>query len=218
MNKNQLEENDLLNLEGHTSQVGIDQDFDLPFYYNLGSVIKFEGTFLFFVITLTVLSYVFLAASLQKIAKRLRLSNDWYGWVPILNLVLLLKIVKKPQSLIFLFFIPIIGFFFGIVIWMEVAAVLGKPRWLGVLVAIPFVNVFVILYLAYSGSSMRGLDASVATIKSVNGAFAYNSKIIEEKNVSREEDQVVNASQLEKDLQDLEKESLKVQEKKDKSN
>lgn len=217
MNNNQLGENNLLDIEEYTSQVGMDQDFELPFYYNLGSMFKLEGTFLFFAIILAVLSYAFLAVSLQKIARRLRASDDWYAWVPVLNLVLLLKIVKKPQSLIFLFFIPIVGFFFTMIVWMEIAVMLGKSKWLGILVAIPVVNVFVILYLAYSGNSMCKHDSNITTIKSINGAFAYNSKIIEEKKISsnKNEEQATNLSQLERDLQELEKEPSEIHKKED---
>ena len=118
------------------------QDLDLPFYYNPGDVLKFEGAFMTFFVISSVLSYLAIAVALQKIAKRLEIQDDWYAWVPVLNLILLLKIVKKPQSSVFLFFIPIVGFFFSVTVWMELAVTLSKPKWLGVFAAIPFVKIF----------------------------------------------------------------------------
>ncbi len=214
MSNNYSDNGDPLDIESYTSQIDMYQDFDLPFYYNLGGMMKFEGPLFFFFVTGSVITYFILAISLQKIAKKTRVSNDWYAWVPLLNLSLLLKIVNKSQSLIFLFFIPVVGFLFGITIWIQLAIKLSKPRWVGVLAAIPFVNVFAMLYLAYAESFMREDISDIATIKSVGGAFAYDSRIIEKDDSLMNDDQKNNLNQLEKDLRDLEEDSLRAQDKK----
>ena len=162
----------------------------------------------FFVIS-SVLSYLAIAVALQKIAKRLKMQDDWYAWVPVLNLVLLLKVVKKPQSSVFLFFIPIVGFFFSMTVWMELAVTLSKPKWLGVFAAIPFVNIFAILYLAHGDNFSGEIGANIAIIKGSSEAFAYNSKIIEGTKSSQAKYQSENLNQLEKDLQQLQSDSLK---------
>ncbi len=211
MTNNYQEERTSFDINAYTSQADMYQDLDLPFYYNLGNMLKLEGTFLFLVIISSFLSYLFIAISLQKIARKLKISNDWYAWVPVLNLSLLLKIVNKPQALIFVFLIPVIGILFGITIWMELATTLSKPRWLGALMVIPFVNIFVILYFAYADDSLETNIADVAIIKGSSEAFAYNSKIVVGKESLQTAEQTNNLNQLEKDLQKLETDSPEIQ-------
>ena len=51
---------------------------------------------------------------------------------------------------LFMFFIPGINIVFTILVWMEIAKAVGKPEWWGILIIVPFVNLIVPGYLAFS--------------------------------------------------------------------
>jgi hypothetical protein len=90
----------------------------------------------------------------MKMAKKTGTDNAWFAWIPILNVVLMLTIAKKPIWWLILFFIPLANLVIGIIVWMEVAKALGKPEWLGILMIVPVANFIVPGYLAFSNSNV----------------------------------------------------------------
>jgi hypothetical protein len=107
------------------------------------------GFFVIFCIVFLVF-YVYHALALQAIAEKTNTENAWFAWIPILNLILMLTIAKKPIWWIILFFIPLVGFFMFIPVWMAIAEARGKPNWWGILIIVPVVNVIVPGYLAWA--------------------------------------------------------------------
>ena len=87
---------------------------------------------------------------MQKIAKKAQVENAWFAWIPILNIILMLNIAKKPLWWLILFFIPIANIVFMVLVWMEISRTLKKPEWLGILMIIPLANLIVPAYLAFS--------------------------------------------------------------------
>lgn len=108
------------------------------------------GGILLFVLVFVLICYVFMAICLSKIAKKTQTENSWFAWVPILNIILMINIAKKPTWWIIMFFIPLVNIIFSILVWMEISKKLGKPEWLGVLMIIPLANLIVPAYLAFS--------------------------------------------------------------------
>lgn len=96
--------------------------------------------------------YIYFAVCLMKIAKKTGTDNGWFAWIPILNVILMLQVAKKPIWWLILFFIPGINLVFTILVWMEIAKAVGKPEWWGILMIVPFVNLVVPGYLAFSGN------------------------------------------------------------------
>lgn len=94
--------------------------------------------------------YVYMALALQTIATKTNTENPWLAWIPVVNLVLLLNIAKKPIWWFILFLIPLVGVVVAIIVWMGVAEARGKPNWWGVLLIIPLVGLIVPGYLAWS--------------------------------------------------------------------
>jgi hypothetical protein len=94
--------------------------------------------------------YIYLAICLMKIAKKTNTPNGWFAWIPILNIVLMIQIARKPMWWIIMFFIPLVNIIFSIMIWMGVAEALKKPSWLGILMIVPIANVIIPGYLAFS--------------------------------------------------------------------
>jgi hypothetical protein len=107
------------------------------------------GFFTFFLILMLAM-YVYMALALQTIATKTNTENPWLAWIPIINLVLLLNIAKKPIWWFILFLIPLVGIVVGIIVWMAVAEARGKPNWWGILLIVPLVGIIVPGYLAWS--------------------------------------------------------------------
>jgi hypothetical protein len=99
---------------------------------------------------LGVLAYLHVSLCIYLMAQEKGEDNLWFAFVPILDLVLLPAIADMPLWWLLLFFVPCVNCFAMIPVWMSVARTLGKPSWLGLLMAIPGVNLVVIGYLAFS--------------------------------------------------------------------
>ena len=102
----------------------------------------------FFVIFAAI--YVYFALALSTIAKKTNTPNPWWAWVPILNVLLMINIAKKPMWWIILFFVPIVSIVVAIIVMMGVAEARGKPNWWGILMIVPVVNIIVPGYLAWA--------------------------------------------------------------------
>jgi hypothetical protein len=93
--------------------------------------------------------YVYFALAFSTIAKKTNTPNAWWAWVPILNIVLLVNIAKKPVWWVILFFVPIVSIVAAIIVMMGVAEARNKPNWWGILMIVPVVNFIVPGYLAW---------------------------------------------------------------------
>src|SRR5579863_2407004 len=67
--------------------------------------VAFMGVFFLIAIA----AYVYSALAFQTIAKKTNTENAWWAWIPILNLILILNIAKKPIWWIILCFIPLVN-------------------------------------------------------------------------------------------------------------
>ena len=113
-----------------------------------GAIVAGVIIFVFLLIGLAV--YVYFALAIQTIAKKTNTENAWLAWIPILNIILLLNIAKKPLWWIILCLIPIVNIVIMIIVWMAVAEARGKPNWWGILMIVPVVNLIVPGYLAWA--------------------------------------------------------------------
>lgn len=114
-----------------------------------GMMAFFAGFFIFMMIFFIIL-YVFYAVCLMKIANKSNTPNAWFAWIPILNVILMLQIAKKPLWWIILFLIPFVNIVMMIVVWMQIAKAVNKPEWLGILMIVPIANLIIPAYLAFS--------------------------------------------------------------------
>jgi hypothetical protein len=106
--------------------------------------------FLIFILIFAAAMYVYMALAIQTIAQKTNTENPWLAWIPIVNVVLLLNIAKKPLWWFLLFLIPIVNIVIAIIVWMAVAEARNKPNWWGILIIVPVVNLIVPAYLAWS--------------------------------------------------------------------
>ncbi len=94
--------------------------------------------------------YAYFALCLMKIAAKTNTPNGWFAWIPILNVILMLQIAKRPIWWIILIFIPLVNIIISILVWMDIAVARNKPNWIGILMIVPIANVIVPGYLAFS--------------------------------------------------------------------
>jgi len=94
--------------------------------------------------------YVVMALALMTIAKKTGTANEWWAWVPILNILLMLQIADLPMWYIILFFVPCVNLGVGIYAWWKIAEKRGKPGPVALAILIPCVGWFVPLYIAFA--------------------------------------------------------------------
>ena len=110
----------------------------------------FLAEFLGVILFLAVIFYVFAAVCLVKIAEKTKTPDGWWAWVPILNILLLIKIAGKPLWWILLCFIPLVNLIILILVWVGVCEARKKSPALVIGMFIPVVNLAVLAYLAFS--------------------------------------------------------------------
>ena len=96
--------------------------------------------------------YLYCALCLHIISNKVNINagNGWMAWIPIANVFLMLQISGRPSWWFLLFLIPIVNLIVGMILWMDISEARQKPRWLGVLVLIPYGGLFFLGYLAFS--------------------------------------------------------------------
>jgi hypothetical protein len=96
-----------------------------------------------------VVIYVFFALVLMGIANKTKTENAWFAWIPILNIVLMLNIAKRPIWWIILLLIPLVNIIVGIIVWVDICKARGKSGWWVILLFIPIVNIIILCILAW---------------------------------------------------------------------
>jgi hypothetical protein len=113
-------------------------------------VVAALGGLMFFFLIFALAMYVYVALALQTIAQKTNTENGWWAWIPIINIVLMLNIAKKPVWWIILCLIPIVNIVIIVIVWMAIAEARGKPSWWGILFIVPAVQLIVPGYLAWA--------------------------------------------------------------------
>jgi Family of unknown function (DUF5684) len=125
------------------------QHTDVPFRVPAGGLLAMSGLLMFCFIMALVM-YVYFALALQTIATKTNTENPWLAWIPVVNLILVLNIAKKPIWWFVLFLIPLVNIVVSVITWMAVAEARNKPSWWGIVLLVPAVGIIVPGYLAWS--------------------------------------------------------------------
>ncbi|MGB7281746.1 MAG: DUF5684 domain-containing protein [Candidatus Acidiferrum sp.] len=110
----------------------------------------FMGGFFLILFIFVLAMYVYHALALQTIAAKTNTENGWFAWIPIVNVILMLNIAKKPIWWIILCIIPLVNIVIFIILWMAIAEARNKPNWWGILIIVPVANLIVPGYLAWA--------------------------------------------------------------------
>jgi hypothetical protein len=94
--------------------------------------------------------YLFGCYIMKRICEKVGTEPGILIWIPILQLIPILKAADMNLLWIIGFLIPIVNVV-GMIIWgINIHKKLGKNPWLTILLFIPFVNFIYLLYLAFS--------------------------------------------------------------------
>ncbi len=74
-------------------------------------------------------------------------------WVPVLQLIPLLRAANMPRGWFFAYFIPVINIIAVIVFSIKIVKSRGKNPWVAFLLILPPTSFFAFLYLAFSESA-----------------------------------------------------------------
>jgi hypothetical protein len=138
------------------------------------------GISLVIVFIISLAFYFFFAYCMQRIARKAHTRETWRAYIPVLNYFLTLDIAEMSHTWGVVYFSPImVGFFagsffafdaidtplqvrlvlwfiqavniiVGVYLWVRITKRLGRPIWLGFLMIIPLVNIFITPYLAFT--------------------------------------------------------------------
>ena len=107
--------------------------------------------------------WVVFSLSAHVIGKKLNHSAPWLAWVPIVNLFYFMSIAGRPTWQALLLFVPLVNIFMYAVMFGNIAERLNMPAWLGYCMLLPVANVFILPYLAASGTSLHKPSATRET-------------------------------------------------------
>ena len=93
--------------------------------------------------------YIYSAICYMAMAKRTNTPNGWFAFIPILNMILMLQIAKRPLWWIILMLIPIVNIVIAIIILLDILKVLKRPTWWVILMLIPIVNLVILGVMAW---------------------------------------------------------------------
>src|SRR5438067_3955710 len=98
-----------------------------------------------------VLSYLFAYLFYHSLpvyifARKTEHPYAWLAFVPLANLWLLCDLAEEEWYWIIFLVVPFIDIVVYVILWMAIAGNYGKPSWLGLLMVLPLINI----YVAYS--------------------------------------------------------------------
>ncbi len=93
--------------------------------------------------------HVALAAALWKMASRTHEEPKWFALVPVLNIVLFLKLAKRPIWWLILLLIPLVNFVTLVAAAMPLCERFGLNKWWALAMLVSPINIILLLYLAY---------------------------------------------------------------------
>jgi len=102
------------------------------------------------VLVLCIGLYLFSCYVLKLICEKAGSEPGCLVWVPVLQILPLLDAAGMSYLWILAFFLGPLGLVDTVLLWIKLCEARGKPGWLGILVLIPFANLALPLYLAFS--------------------------------------------------------------------
>jgi len=115
-----------------------------------GAIAAIGILFILFILLFALGLYAYVAFCLMKMADKLNVADSWWAWVPILNILLLVKMSGKPLWWFVLFFVPLANLVVAILVMVAVLEALKKPPLLVIGFFVPVLNLVLLGYLAFA--------------------------------------------------------------------
>ncbi|MBL8065032.1 MAG: hypothetical protein JNM34_04135 [Chthonomonadaceae bacterium] len=97
------------------------------------------------------ISYVVMGFALMTLANKTgHKDKNFWGWIPILNVLLMLEIAELPLWYILLLLVPCVNVGVIIYTWWRIAEKRGKPGPAAIGLIVPVVGFFIVLWIAFS--------------------------------------------------------------------
>ena len=113
----------------------------------VGNVIGLIGGFFGFVLSVAI--YIFSCFCLKLICKKAGKDAGILIWIPILQIIPILQAARLSLIWIIGMLIPGVNVFVSFYIAWKFVEAIGKPGWMGLLLIVPVVNLFALLYFAF---------------------------------------------------------------------
>jgi len=124
--------------------------YDIEDEAMLGMISGFIGLIGFVILLPVWLAiYIYTALAYSTIAKKLKVENSWFAWVPILNVVLMFQIAGMSGWFILLTLIPIVNIVVIVIAAMNTCEKRGLEKLLGLLMLVPIANFILLGMLAW---------------------------------------------------------------------
>lgn len=104
--------------------------------------------------------YIFVSTCFWLICRKTHIAPGPLVWVPVLQLIPLLRAANMSRVWFFAYFIPLLNIIAQIVWCIKIVKSRGKSPWVALLLLLPVTNFFAFLYLAFSRSAPVQIESN----------------------------------------------------------
>lgn len=106
--------------------------------------------FFLFIFLIALGFYLFYCYCCKRICEKAGHNPGVLIWIPIVNIIPLLRVAGMAEWMILLFFVPLVNLVIAIMMWAKICQARGKSPWLVIMIFIPILNLVFLPYLAFS--------------------------------------------------------------------
>ena len=106
--------------------------------------------FLLFIFAIGLAVYVFFCFCYKRICEKTGHQPGVLIWIPIVQLIPLLRVARMAEWMIILLLIPLVNIVVFVMMWTKICQARGKSPWLVILIFVPIANLVFIPYLAFA--------------------------------------------------------------------
>jgi len=99
--------------------------------------------------------YLYMCYCLREMALKQAYKRPWLAWIPLANLYMGSKMIGHGIGWTILYLVPIVDVVFIILLFVNLARMMRRSGWLGVLIIVPIVDLFVAWELAFGHRRLR---------------------------------------------------------------
>ena len=116
------------------------------------------GGFLVVMVVVMIAYYIYFAITLSTTAKKLGMENSYLAWIPVANVFYIYMVAGLNPLLALLSFL-VVPYVYA---WMKISERRGASSWLGLLIILNPLDLFLMGYLAWGDLDNSGMESSPA--------------------------------------------------------